>query len=326
LQAALDRRIKFLIKFHHLHYLRVSKKQLLELQHVLRKKAIAEQDGMLFQAMSVAIQCIKINHALELIQSQGLVPLRSYLEKIVKGGKKTKAGRSILEDEDIQQAVAITESLYERGIDHPKFETLQQILKENMTPEKKAIVFTQYVDTVNEIVKKISALGSLSVEKSASDDNEKSEKEKNVAEKTQTTKLPKIRAVKFIGQRKGLTQKRQISILRDFRDGLYNVLVATSIGEEGLDLPSVDLVIFFEPVPSEIRSIQRRGRTGRFAPGEIFILMAKDTIDEAYYWSAYHKEKRMKAILYDMQDEGVAGGAIGGWTSKKIKQKGLSEF
>ena len=53
----------------------------------------------------------------------------------------------------------------------------------------------------------------------------------------------------------------------EFRKGEFNVLVSSSIGEEGLHVPDVDLVVFYEAVPSEIRYIQRRGRTGRTTPG-----------------------------------------------------------
>jgi len=66
-----------------------------------------------------------------------------------------------------------------------------------------------------------------------------------------------------------------------------------SVAEEGLDIPEVDLIIFFEPVPSAIRSVQRRGRTGRKRSGEVYVLFTKGTRDEAYRWSAYHKEKKM---------------------------------
>jgi len=90
-------------------------------------------------------------------------------------------------------------------------------------------------------------------------------------------------------------------MLEDFRNGLFNVLVATSIGEEGLDIPKVDLVIFFEPIPSAIRSIQRRGRTGRQEKGRVIILMVKGTRDETYRWVAHHKEKKMFRNLADLK-------------------------
>lgn len=86
-----------------------------------------------------------------------------------------------------------------------------------------------------------------------------------------------------------------------------------SVGEEGLDIPAVDLVVFYEPVPSEIRAIQRRGRTGRQKSGKVIVLMAKDTRDEAYYWKSKHRERRMKETLKDMK-------------SDKEDQKGLGEF
>src|SRR3989338_2867767 len=90
-------------------------------------------------------------------------------------------------------------------------------------------------------------------------------------------------------------------MLDDFRNGLFNVLVATSIGEEGLDIPRVDLVIFFEPIPSAIRSIQRRGRTGRQDKGRVIVLMASGTRDESYRWVAHHKEKRMYRNLLNIR-------------------------
>jgi Fanconi anemia group M protein len=114
-----------------------------------------------------------------------------------------------------------------------------------------------------------------------------------------------IAAKEFIGQAnkegKGMKQEEQIRILRDFREGRFNVLVSTSIGEEGLDVPSVDYAVFYEPVPSAIRMIQRRGRVGRQMAGKVIFMITKGTRDEAYYWAAFHKEKRMRGILYDLQ-------------------------
>src|SRR5207247_2953383 len=103
----------------------------------------------------------------------------------------------------------------------------------------------------------------------------------------EVARLPGIRPVRFGGQACrgndiGLSQKDQVEILQKFRDGEVNVIVATSIGEEGLDIPQVDLVVFYEPVPSEIRTIQRRGRTGRSAAGRVVMLVTKDTRAEAY--------------------------------------------
>ena len=70
-------------------------------------------------------------------------------------------------------------------------------------------------------------------------------------------------------------------------------MVATSVGEEGLDIPSADLVVFYEPVSSEIRTIQRRGRTGRRRSGEVVVLIAEGTRDESAKDSARRKEEFM---------------------------------
>src|SRR6267143_1237075 len=121
-------------------------------------------------------------------------------------------------------------------------------------------------------------------------------------------RIPGINAVRFVGQASrgediGLSQKEQVEILEEFRAGEVNVLVATSIGEEGLDIPQVDLVVFYEPVPSEIRTIQRRGRTGRSAEGRVVMLVTKDTRDEAYFYSARRKERKMHEELDRLRKE-----------------------
>lgn len=71
------------------------------------------------------------------------------------------------------------------------------------------------------------------------------------------------------------------------------MLIATSVGEEGLDIPTADLVIFYEPVASEIRTIQRRGRTGRQRDGDVVVLIAEDTRDEGARAAALRREQNM---------------------------------
>ena len=95
----------------------------------------------------------------------------------------------------------------------------------------------------------------------------------------------------------GMSQEEQSAVLESFRNGEFDVLVATSIAEEGLDIPEVDLVVFYEPIPSEIRYIQRRGRTGRKSSGCVIILAAKDTIDERYLYASKRRMEKMKQIL-----------------------------
>jgi superfamily II DNA/RNA helicase len=111
-----------------------------------------------------------------------------------------------------------------------------------------------------------------------------------------------VRAERFVGQAskvrdKGLTQDKQASLIEDLRKGYINTLCCTSIAEEGLDIPEVDLVIFYEPIPSEIRHIQRRGRTGRKAPGRVIILATEGTIDMVYLYASERRIERMKSII-----------------------------
>ncbi len=97
--------------------------------------------------------------------------------------------------------------------------------------------------------------------------------------------------VEFIGQAKkkgkGLSQKEQMQILNEFQMGFYNILCASQVAEEGLDVVETNVVVFYEPTPSAIRKIQRSGRTSRTKQGKVIVLMTKNTRDEAYQWSAH---------------------------------------
>jgi len=94
-----------------------------------------------------------------------------------------------------------------------------------------------------------------------------------------------------------LTQEEQAARIEQLEDGSLNVLVATSIAEEGLDIPAVDQVVFYEPIPSEIRYIQRRGRTGRKAPGRVTILATNNSLDMAYLYASSRRIEKMRRIV-----------------------------
>ncbi|MCD6404183.1 MAG: DEAD/DEAH box helicase family protein [Nanoarchaeota archaeon] len=119
----------------------------------------------------------------------------------------------------------------------------------------------------------------------------------------------------FVGQSR-MKQKEQIETLRRFERGEFRTLIATSIGEEGLHIPDVDVAVFFEPVPSALRMIQRKGRVGRTKFGKIYILVTKGTSDEVYYWTSRRKERKMMKGLKTIEEE----------LKKGKKQKKLWEF
>ncbi|MEM5799033.1 MAG: helicase-related protein [Candidatus Aenigmatarchaeota archaeon] len=175
----------------------------------------------------------------------------------------------LLREPDLLRAKWLGEQLQKSGYRHPKIAKLCEILSKNVRPDMRVIVFANYREMVKEIVSVISHVDG-------------------------------IKAIEFVGQ-KELRQKDQIERLKAFKEGEQNVLVATSIGEEGLDITDASLAIFYDSVPSPLRTIQRRGRVGRTQPGKIIFLITKGTRDEAYYWSAKRKEQKMKNILYGMR-------------------------
>ncbi|MCJ7450501.1 MAG: DEAD/DEAH box helicase [Candidatus Nanohaloarchaeota archaeon QJJ-9] len=248
-----------------------NKKDLLKLQGKLRKQAANKDDPEIYQAISRTAAAIKVDHALELLETQGIKPLYDFLEKMEKD-ENSKAAKRLLNDKDFQNARSVCEWMYNNEKLHPKLKELKKLFKNKLTKKDTAIVFTQYRNTVDRI-------------------------------KQQIEELPHINPLKFKGQKGEFTQKKQLEILEKFKEDKNNVLVSTSVGEEGLDIPAVDYVIFYEPIPSEIRTIQRKGRTGRQEEGNVYVLIAENTRDEAYYWSSKNKEKKMKSILKDLKDK-----------------------
>jgi ERCC4-related helicase len=231
-----------------------------------------------YLAVSTLTAVINAMHALELLETQGIRTLNKYFERLRK--KRTKAAKSLLMDEKFKKAISLAKIAHDNNIEHPKLLKLVKILKKELeNNDSRIIVFTQFRDTVDRIY-----------EECLEND---------------------INAVKFFGQAskegtKGLTQKKQKEIIKAFKSGKYDVLISTSVAEEGIDIPAVDLVILYEPVPSEIRMIQRRGRTGRKNEGRMFILITKGTRDEAYYWSSINKERSMKKQLSNRVKRNIA--------------------
>ncbi|MCK5063283.1 MAG: DEAD/DEAH box helicase family protein, partial [Candidatus Aenigmarchaeota archaeon] len=217
LKKAKDKRMKSLISLDLIKDRQASKRELLELSGKLRSIIATNSDPVYFKAISDVAACIKINHAIELIQAQGIPQLEAYIDKLKK--ESTKASKTLLSDDDVKQASILTSYLASKGEKHPKMKKIKEIAKKSITGDKKSIIFAHYISTVDLIMEEL---------------------EKDTG----------LKPVKFIGQKKGNTQKKQKETLDMFRKGKYNILVATSVAEEGLDIPKVDTVIFYEPIPS----------------------------------------------------------------------------
>src|SRR3989344_4401 len=271
LEEVLKENIYWLKEHHFTSSYKPNKTQLLMLQKSIGAKySFGKKNySLLFPMLRVA-ESIKLIHAIELLETQGISSLYEYMKKLEMS--KKNIDRKISKDPRTREAMKRVENLYSQGVNHPKLVKLKEIIlglvKEN--PRIKIIVFANYRTTVDKINKMILDAG--------------------------------IKSDILIGQTikagRGMSQDQQIETLKRFGEGEFNVLVGSSISEEGLDVPSVDYAIFYEPVASEIRTIQRRGRIGRQTTGKLIFLITKDTRDEAYYYSALHKEKKMKGILY----------------------------
>ncbi len=240
------------------------------------QQRIANRDPVAYSAASVYAACMKLRHAITLAESQGSEVLKGYVAKLVAegtGSSGSKASQGLVKDpsfrELFEQSLGWTKEL------HPKPAIALNLVQEQLDnhPDSRIIIFATYRDTVQLLVDYLMKNG--------------------------------IACERFVGQaakdaEKGLSQKKQIAALTRFREGEFRVLIATSVGEEGLDVPSTDLVIFYEAVPSEIRSIQRKGRTGRSGAGRVVVLVTKGTSDEIFRHVSQAKEtmmhKSMKAM------------------------------
>jgi ERCC4-related helicase len=277
LQEVLKDDLYWLKEHQYIPAYRPPRKLLLDLQRRILAKFSGGRNFSLFWVMVRVVSTVKLEYALELIETQGINFLYDYLSKLEKSKKKTD--QRIMKDERMIEALRMARELNAKKVNHPKLEKLIDVVKELLreNPKLKIIVFANYRATVDKIWEMLCG--------------------------------QKIKTEILIGQAikngKGLTQEKQIEILKRFAAGEFNVLVTSSIGEEGLDIAETNYAIFYEPVASEIRTIQRRGRVGRQIIGKVIFLITKDTRDEAYYFSAMNKEKKMKKILYKMKEDGI---------------------
>jgi Fanconi anemia group M protein len=259
-----------------------SKTMLLKLQSQLMQEIKRKRDLNKMLAVSSLATALKISHALTLLETQTISSFKAYLQDLFKQAseKKSKGVQKLTTSPEFTKAFSLSQTL---NIEHPKLEKLQEIVKKEFlkTPNSKIIVFAQFRETVRTISENLN-------------------------------KLPGIRADNFVGQAikdhgkgktTGLKQSEQKAMIKKFKSGEINVLVATSIAEEGLDIPEVNEVIFYEPIPSAIRKIQRTGRTARLSKGSLKILITKKTLDETFHYVAQNKERRMHSAITQIKKD-----------------------
>ena len=255
----------------------ISQKQLNKISAELRKLMDNDQSEG-YQGMSVHAEIMKLRRAVTLVETQSVESVRRYFERqrnAAESSGASKASQRLVAEPKVREAMRKIEAFDDR---HPKFSQARILLAETLgiNGGERVIVFTESRDTAEALTE---FLGQH------------------------------FATQRFVGQgdkegSDGMTQTEQQETLDRFRNNEFDVLVSTSVAEEGLDVPEVDLVLFYEPVPTAIRSIQRKGRTGRQTTGRVVVLLANDTRDEAYFWIARRKEKQMESELRKLK--GVA--------------------
>ena len=241
-------------------------------------RAIGRRDKRGYNAARKVSDIRRMHMLLDLLKTQGVKAGLAFLDKAESEGRSGDRGTNRF----LAQPVIhnFRNNARNLGELHPKAEIVNKMVKQKISenPNSRIIIFTEYRYTVNNLTELLSNIEGVKVSQ-------------------------------FIGQsssgkQKGMTQKEQLARLEEFRSGKVNVLVATSVGEEGLDVPAAELVLLYEPVPSAIRSIQRRGRTARQTSGTVKTLVANETRDQFVSHAAKAREKKMYNNLADIKRQG----------------------
>ncbi len=321
-QSLIDDKIRWLIDNNFIKKKKVEnvyRKDLLNLSdHLKSKISISNNNNnnnvnlFLFAALKYQSMAMILLYCRDLIESQGGFSLKKFFNKF-ENDIPNKTYQELLSDPRIQKVIEMLKN--DKASSHPKLRDTLSIVKDFLYPPVNNNGIVEINDRNDMAVEKyhngdddsnknndfISRIGDLSKRKILIF----SQYRDTLEEITNLLNENDILCKGFYGQsnknnQKGINQDKQLSILNDFKKGVFSVLVATSVAEEGLDIPNVDLVIFYEPVPSEIRFIQRRGRTGRFSDGKVIVLVTKNSIDSKYLEIAQKKIVKMKHILRDI--------------------------
>ncbi|EFN84892.1 Fanconi anemia group M protein [Harpegnathos saltator] len=255
----MDRHVKFLIQYNVLrgHTANISKGRIFHLLNEFKERT--NKSGNYGQIMKTLNILLTMYHAYDLMIRHGLRAFckfyQNHSDKFWMNNENQL--RQLLYDietylgpfPDILPNGHVSEMPTNIMFGHNKFYKLKELLERHFrknngeNADTRAIVFVEYRDIVNEVY--ILLLQSK----------------------------PLIRPQMFVGQA-SQKQKQQIKALEDFRNNHVNVLISTSIGEEGLDVGEVDLIICFDVSQhSPTRLVQRMGRTGRKRDGHIIILV-----------------------------------------------------
>ncbi|XP_029530821.2 Fanconi anemia group M protein isoform X1 [Oncorhynchus nerka] len=240
--------------------------------------------------------CISLYHGYELLLQMGLRSLFFYVQGIMDGTKEKSRARNELQRNatfmDLYQEMA---AMFGKPTgpeepfiySHPKLQKLEEVVLGHFKtwaessstgsgPQEvstRVMIFSSFRESVQEIAAMLNR------------------------------HLPLVKVMTFMGQAsagkgvKGFTQKEQLEVMQRFREGGFNTLVSTCVGEEGLDIGEVDLIVCFDAQKSPIRLVQRMGRTGRKRQGRIVVILAEGREERTYNQSQSNKRKVYKSIV-----------------------------
>ncbi|KAI1264168.1 type III restriction enzyme [Xylariaceae sp. FL1019] len=232
---------------------------------------------------------MSLAHTIQLLKYHGIKPFFDNLVEFRadvenKGQKGSKYKRQIVEDKSFQEMMTKVDRWLKRDdfVGHPKLTYLSDTILNHFmdagegregsaSSNTRIIVFSKYRDSAEEIVRVLN------------------------------THKPLIRAAVFVGQADskrsaGMSQVEQIQRIQKFKEGEFNVLVATSIGEEGLDIGQVDLIICNDASASPIQTLQRMGRTGRKRAGRVVLLLMRGKEQQDFDKSKDNYDKMQQMI------------------------------
>lgn len=251
----------------------------------LRMKVDQIQSSQLKNAL---FSSIRLFHALNLLETQSLSSYIRFMDRLL--DRKRGYGMSeLLNDQKVKDSYEQARAALVNGDEHPKIaETLK--LVEGVKNGERAIIFASYRDTVDQICRVLRDHG--------------------------------FKAGFLIGKsgKSGQSQKAQLRALDELKSGVYDILVATQVGEEGLDVAECNIVIFYDNVPSAVRFIQRKGRTGRKKEGHMYVLITKGTKDEAYYWMSRKRVGDTKKIIAQVVGEKTKPGPLDLFVSDSLEK------
>lgn len=267
-------------------------------QRIIRNPTIPEglkwSNYFLLQLLIVVGQCLRrLNiYGIKSFYTYFTEKHNEFITKYDNKKSTNHTAASFYKHEKITELLNLSESLINDNsfISHPKLEVLIENLKvfasENPSNDSKVIVFTEFRESALEIVQSIENLRSSLLkphifigqakEREKFDEVKFLNKGRKKPIAQPKAKTPSIRSSSEDAQLKGMNQKIQKKLIKDFKNNSYNILVATSIGEEGLDIGEVDLIVCYDSTSSPIKNIQRMGRTGRKRDGKVLLLFSSN--------------------------------------------------